>query len=132
MWVCLTAVVFVWIAHRFTNVKREADATTILMRQELTSPNVKAMGQRVYTNEGLGDLLFNCGLFRYFGSKAFLNGMKWVSGTWDPEDGVKLAKQCWKATGHAFTSAYCKPHYNSEKTGLRSAVLCYQKVCLRY
>ena len=57
--------------YKFTNVKREHDRTTLWMRRHFTGPNVTKD-----TDPGL--VLFNCALFRYFGSIKYAERMGWV------------------------------------------------------
>ena len=62
--------------HKFTNVKREHDRTTGWLRANWTAKNSNAVAATV---------LFNCGVFRMFGTVAFAEQTGWTSdvSTWD-------------------------------------------------
>lgn len=110
--------------HKFTNVKREDDRTTRWMRKHWTSPHA--------ADADIGEVLFNCALFRYFGKEGGLaEKVHWVHNQWRPEEVVRTALDV-RATGqHCFTSAYCKPHYNAEGEASQGFKV-YEKICHRY
>lgn len=111
-------------SKRFTNVKREDDATTRWMRLHWTGPNA--------ASADVGETIFNCALFRYFGTPELAARLTWVKDTWCPSEVVHQALQL-RATGHhAFTRAYCKPHYNSESTDAKQGFKAYEKICFKY
>jgi len=113
-----------WILNsfKFTNVKREHDATTRWMRENWTADRRDA---------DAGQTIFNCALFRYFGTVAMGQRLQWVSSSFDPEDVLRLAVEVRASGLHVFTPAYCKPHFNSEGN-FEQAVSVYEKVCYRY
>ena len=77
--------------HKFTNVKREDDRTTRWMRKNWTSPHA--------ADSDIGELLFNCALFRYFGKDGGLGErLTWVRSHWRPEEVVRAALDV-RATG---------------------------------
>jgi len=111
-------------SKRFTNVKREDDATTRWMRLHWTGPNA--------ANADVGETIFNCALFRYFGTPELAARLTWVRDAWCPGEVVLQAVKL-RATGHhAFTRAYCKPHYNSESTDAKQGFKAYEKICFKY
>src|SRR5271155_3462077 len=59
--------------YKFTNVKREHDRTTRWMREHWTGPNERS---------GSGEIIFNCALFRYFGTSEFAAAIGWQN-HWD-------------------------------------------------
>mmetsp|Transcript_34561 Transcript_34561/g.78145 ORF Transcript_34561/g.78145 Transcript_34561/m.78145 type:complete len:526 (-) Transcript_34561:139-1716(-) len=107
-------------AHKFTNVKREDDATTRWMRTHWTGPNAEGAG--------VGEVIFNCALFRYFGTPELAERVGWVKGEWRPREMARAALELRAAGKHCFTRAYCKPHYNSETNDPRKAYASYTKV----
>src|SRR5687767_14084675 len=54
--------------YKFTNVKRENDRTTRWIRANWTGPNEHRPG---------GEIIFNCALFRYFGTVEFAEAIGW-------------------------------------------------------
>jgi hypothetical protein len=54
--------------YKFTNVNREHDRTTRWMREHWTEPNLE---------RPLGEQLFNCAFFRYFGTMEFAEAAGW-------------------------------------------------------
>lgn len=85
--------------YKFTNVKRENDRTTRWMREFWTGPNELRPG---------GEIVFNCALFRYFGTSEFAAAAGWQR-YWDPNALVALAKQRQKEKKRVFTGAYIIP-----------------------
>jgi hypothetical protein len=83
--------------YKFTNVRREHDRTT----QELI--------QRFYSKQGqtsdLRTILFNCALFRYFGTYEFATALGWQDGL-NGDHIKKLAAQRLAAGERVFTGAY--------------------------
>lgn len=86
-------------AWKFTNVKREDDRTTIWMRQNWTKPNEA---------RPLGEILFNCALFRYFGTIEFAEELGWCT-EWDADQVVRLAAHRMLRRERVFTGAYIIP-----------------------
>jgi hypothetical protein len=111
-------------SKRFTNVKREDDATTRWMRLHWTGPNAAAAD--------IGETIFNCALFRYFGTPELAAQLTWVRDAWRPGEVVRAALQLRARGKHAFTRAYCKPHYNSESTDAGQGFKVYEKICFKY
>ena len=85
--------------YKFTNVKREHDRTTAWMREHFTP--------RAATSSA-GTTVFNCALFRCFGTTAMGEAVGWIDGEYDAEAVVRAAQACRAAHGHAFTPA-CTP-----------------------
>lgn len=85
--------------YKFTNVKREHDRTTRWMRQHWTGPN-----------EGRppGEIIFNCALFRYFGTWEFAAALGWQI-DWQPDEVIALAKRRSGERLRVFTGAYIIP-----------------------
>ena len=94
--------------HKFTNVKRENDRTTAWLRANWTAE---------HANADAATVLFNCGVFRVFGTVAFAEQTGWTAdvSAWDPRMERSNAVTCWEAGHHAFTSAYNRIRYNAEK-----------------
>ena len=86
-------------AFKFTNVKREHDRTTRWMRKNWTNPN---------RNRSAGEIIFNCGLFRYFGTSEFADALGWQS-EWDARGCFQLAKARSASGQRVFTGAYIIP-----------------------
>ena len=94
--------------YKFTNVKREHDRTTAWLRAHWTTE---------HANADAATVLFNCGVFRVFGTVAFAKQTGWTSdvSAWDPRMERSNAVACWEAGIHAFTSAYNRVRYNAER-----------------
>lgn len=84
---------------KFTNVKREHDRTTRWMRQHWTGPKLNRPG---------GEIIFNCALFRYFGTAEFADALGWQT-EWIAEECIKLAKDRRARNERVFTGAYIIP-----------------------
>jgi hypothetical protein len=82
--------------YKFTNVKREDDRTTRWMRQNWTNPNREAP---------LNVQLFNCALFRYFGTVEFAKEVGWQP-TFDANHIKLTAAQMLHEGKKVFTGAY--------------------------
>merc|ERR1719482_2517903 len=97
--------------HKFTNVKRENDRTTAWLRANWTAAHVNADAVTV---------LFNCGVFRVFGTVAFAERTGWTAdvSAWDACLERCNAVACWEAGLHAFTSAYNRVRFNAERSRL--------------
>ena len=108
--------------YHFTNVKREHDATTQWMREHWTGPNGDSATA--------GEVVFNCALFRHFGTVAFAQQIGWVC-DFCPEACVRAAVAARRACGHAFTRAYCLPSFNAEIKSEENARREYEKKCQR-
>ena len=85
--------------YKFTNVKREHDRTTRWMRQNWTRPN---------ESRPHGEIIFNCALFRYFGTQEFAAALGWQH-EWRPDDVAKLARRRTALGLRVFTGAYIIP-----------------------
>jgi hypothetical protein len=85
--------------YKFTNVKREHDRTTRWMRENWTKPN----GNRPH-----GEIIFNCALFRYFGTVEFAAAVGWQT-RFDPEALVSIADDRRRRGLKTFTAAYIIP-----------------------
>ena len=94
--------------YKFTNVKREHDRTTAWLRANWTAAHVHANAATV---------LFNCGVFRVFGTVAFAEQTGWTAdvSAWDAFLEQCNAVACWHAGNHAFTSAYNRIRFNAER-----------------
>jgi len=114
----------VFMSYKFTNVKRENDATTRWMREHWTGPNVGT--------SDFGTVIFNCAMFRYFGTTALGERLTWAGASFVPGDVVRAAVSVRRTGTHAFTRAYCRPHFNSEVTSPGQGAKCYQKIAHRY
>jgi len=97
--------------HKFTNVKREHDRTTRWLRANWTAK---------HSNADAATVLFNCGVFRVFGTVAFAEQTGWTANVsaWDPRMERSNAVACWDAGLHAFTSAYNRVRFNAERSRL--------------
>ena len=94
--------------HKFTNVKREHDRTTAWLRASWTAK---------HANADAATVLFNCGVFRTFGTVAFAKQTGWTAdvSAWDARLERSNAVACWEAGVHAFTSAYNRIRFNAER-----------------
>ena len=94
--------------HKFTNVKREHDRTTAWLRTHWTAR---------HANADAATVLFNCGVFRTFGTVAFAKQTGWTAdvSAWDARLERSNAVACWEAGVHAFTSAYNRIRFNAER-----------------
>ena len=110
--------------YKFTNVKREHDRTTAWMRENFTNVHAPAASA--------GETVFNCALFRLFGTTALASLAGWTTSAYDAEALERVAHACRAEHGHAFTPAYCLPFHNSEVSGAASAQRAYERVCRRY
>ncbi len=97
--------------HKFTNVKRENDRATAWLRANWTAK---------HANADAATVLFNCGVFRVFGTVAFAEQTGWTAdvSAWDPRMEQSNAVACWEAGKHAFTSAYNRIRFNAERSRL--------------
>ena len=97
--------------YKFTNVKREHDRTTMWLRAHWTAKHAAADAATV---------LFNCGVFRVFGTVVFAEQTGWTAdvSAWDPHMERSNAVACWHAGTHAFTSAYNRVRFNAEQSRL--------------
>jgi len=93
---------------KFTNVKREHDRTTAWLRANWTAK---------HSNADAATVLFNCGVFRVFGTVAFAEETGWTTdvSAWDQSMERCNAVACWEAGIHAFTSAYNRIRFNAER-----------------
>lgn len=98
--------------YKFTNVKREHDRTTLWMRQHWTGP---------HENRPAGEIIFNCALFRYFGTVEFAAAVGWQF-DFDPETVIKVAENRQRRGERVFTGAYIIP-----SLGIRGAK--HEAVC---
>ena len=85
--------------YKFTNVKREHDRTTRWMREHWTGPNEGRPPE---------EIIFNCALFRYFGTSEFAAALGWQT-SWRPEELIALAKRRTLEGLRVFTGAYIIP-----------------------
>ncbi len=86
-------------SYKFTNVKREHDRTTAWMRQNWTRPN---------ENRPHGEIIFNCALFRYFGTVEFAKAVGWQT-NWRREAVIDVAARRIAEKQRVFTGAYIIP-----------------------
>jgi hypothetical protein len=86
-------------AFKFTNVKREDDRTTRWMRTNWTGPNSWAPA---------GEIIFNCGLFRYFGVPETAQAIEWQT-LWNPRLAIRRVEALLGAGRRIFTGAYIIP-----------------------
>ena len=110
-------------SYKFTNVKREHDYTTSWMREHFTIHAAHATA---------GVTVFNCALFRIFGTTQMAARVGWTSTPYNAEAVELAALECRNEHGHAFTPAYCLPAYNSEISSAESAKRTYERVCRKY
>ena len=85
--------------YKFTNVKREHDRTTQWMREHWTRPN---------ENRPHGEIIFNCALFRYFGTSEFAEAVGWQT-DWNTSSIIDTAVKRFAAKERVFTGAYIIP-----------------------
>src|SRR5688572_17047973 len=85
--------------YKFTNVKREHDRTTRWMRTHWTGPNEWRPA---------GEIIFNCALFRYFGTADFAHAVGWQA-EFDPAAIVEIAAERRRQGLKVFTAAYIIP-----------------------
>jgi hypothetical protein len=85
--------------YKFTNVKREHDRTTRWMRANWTGP---------HENRPAGEIIFNCALFRYFGTVEFAEAVGWQD-CWDATSVADLAESRMQSGLRVFTGAYIVP-----------------------
>jgi len=85
--------------YKFTNVKREHDRTTRWMRQNWTNPNA---------HRPAGEIIFNCGLFRYFGTTEFASAVGWQQ-MWNEGRCIEIAESRAARGLRVFTGAYIIP-----------------------
>lgn len=85
--------------YKFTNVKREHDRTTRWMREHWTGPNKQRPA---------GEIIFNCALFRYFGTWEFAEAVGWQR-DWEPQKVIRTAKERTRQGQRVFTGAYIIP-----------------------
>ena len=97
--------------YKFTNVKREDDRTTAWLRAHWTAK---------HANADAATVLFNCGVFRVFGTVVFAEQTGWTAdvSAWDQSMERCNAVACWEAGIHAFTSAYNRVRFNAERSRL--------------
>ncbi|CAN0457741.1 unnamed protein product, partial [Ectocarpus fasciculatus] len=98
--------------YKFTNVKREHDRTTRWMREHWTRPN---------DNRPAGEIIFNCALFRYFGTMEFAEAIDWQS-EWSPSRVIRIAQERSMNGERVFTGAYIIPTLG--KRGPKAPVVC--------
>ena len=106
--------------YKFTNVKREHDRTTAWMREHFT---------RHAASSSAGVTVFNCALFRIFGTTHLASRAGWTFSDYDARAVERAAQECRREHGHAFTSAYCLVAHNSEIASEESAQRAYERVC---
>lgn len=82
--------------YKFTNVKREHDRTSRLMREEFYTPNADAPKDVV---------LLNCAFARYFGTIEMMRAVGWQR-RWDPARVKKIAFARRAKGERTFTGAY--------------------------
>jgi len=85
--------------YKFTNVRREHDRTTRWMRENWTGPN---------KDKELHLQLFNCALFRYFGTIEFAEAIGWQSHWTEFEQNTVKSKAAYRLAHRdkVFTGAY--------------------------
>ena len=91
--------------YKFTNVKREHDRTTRWMREFWTNPNA---------SRPAGEIIFNCALFRYFGTTDFAAAVQWQR-QWSPQRAITIARQRMNSQQRVFTGAYIIPTLGERK-----------------
>ena len=94
--------------RKFTNVSREHDRVTTWLRANWTAKHVNADAATV---------LFNCGVFRVFGTVALAEQTGWTAdiSAWDATMERSAPIACWCAGNHAFTRAYNRVRFNAER-----------------
>lgn len=85
--------------YKFTNVKRENDRTTKWMREHWT---------RINDNGPWGEIIFNCAVFRYFGTVEFAQSIGWIR-EWQPFEILEIAEARRRRGERVFTGAYIIP-----------------------
>ena len=100
--------------YKFTNVKREHDRTTRWMRENWTHP---------HENRPAGEIIFNCALFRYFGTTEFANAIGWQS-DWDASYVAAIARERKRNRLRVFTGAYIIPTLGMRRP--KSEVVCHE------
>lgn len=85
--------------YKFTNVKREHDRTTQWMRKHWTHPN---------EDRPHGEIIFNCALFRYFGTSEFAKAVGWQV-NWTASSIIDIAVKRFADKERVFTGAYIIP-----------------------
>lgn len=85
--------------YKFTNVRREDDRTTRWMRANWTDPNAMRPA---------GEIIFNCALFRYFGTLEFAEAVGWQR-DFDPTAIIEMAASRRAVRERVFTGAYIIP-----------------------
>lgn len=85
--------------YKFTNVKREHDRTSRWMREHWTKPN---------EHRPAGEIIFNCALFRYFGTSDFAAALGWQQ-SWSASRIIALARERSIKRLRVFTGAYIIP-----------------------
>jgi hypothetical protein len=98
--------------YKFTNVKREDDRTTRWMREHWTGPN---------SHRPAGEIIFNCALFRYFGTSEFAGAIGWQR-RWQPEAIIRTAQDRRDHGERVFTGAYIIPTMGHR--GSKSEAVC--------
>jgi 5-hmdU DNA kinase, helical domain len=91
--------------YKFTNVKREHDRTTRWMRKNWTGP---------HENAPSGEIIFNCALFRYFGTAEFAAAVGWQT-SYNPEYVIEIARRRHQNGLPVFTGAYIIPSLGQRK-----------------
>jgi hypothetical protein len=86
-------------AYKFTNVKREHDRTTRWMRANWTRPN---------EGRPTCEIIFNCALFRYFGTTEFAGAVGWQQ-DFDSDRVARIAADRKRQGLRVFTGAYIIP-----------------------
>ena len=132
--------------YKFTNVKREDDRATRWraaaratvvdrpgrppLRARALRPSRGAETRRhppwrrlrstwtaAHADAAPATVLFNCALFRAFGTVALAEAVGWTREprAFSADAAVAAAEQVWRGGRHAYTRAYCRPRFNSEK-----------------
>jgi len=86
------------LQYKFTNVKRAHDKTTRLLREEFYERYPKDYIRKT--------MLYNCALFRYFGTIEFARAVGWQTGHHNPSFVRNMAKSRLKEKKRVFTGAY--------------------------
>ena len=109
--------------YKFTNVKREHDRATAWLRAEWTAARPDADARAV---------LFNCALFRTFGTVAFARAVGWTAdpASFDARAARDAAVAVFRCGAHAFTRAYCRPRFNAERRASNEPPLDVYDACL--
>ena len=106
--------------YRFTNVMREDDRTTRWVRANWTGP---------HADRPAGEVVFNCGLFRYFGDVEFMREVGWQTRWGDEEVArvVGIAARRHASGERVFTGAYIVPPPRAEAESVpkaKAAAIC--------